>query len=788
MFKSDPAPEQPAVESAEAAPQVQPETPPRPAEEPVVARVAAPPAPEPSAVAEPAPAGEAAETSAGAEKEGGFFEKIGEMLKPDPVPEEPAVETAEAAPQQPETPPEPAAEVTVARVDTSAAREPSAVAEPAPAGEAAETSAGAEKEGGFFEKIGEMLKPDPAPETPAPETPAAEVVQAEPSPPPAPEPVATEQAAPEPAAPEPAPEPVAAEPAAPEPAALEPAAEVAEAADESGQESGFFDKLGDLFKTDPATEATESAAAETPQDEDETSVASEPETPAVAVVETNPAREEEQEALSQEPEALSQEQEARREEPVAQSLAADEEKPGDEPGLLNRIAEMFRADDAAETAVVEPAEATPEPPEAETLSSGQQETPPTVEPARVETAQPEPPKSTEVDTAPAEPEPTEQAAQPESTPAEPEPAEQAAEPEAAAAEPEPSETNDAPETAEVTAPEPEALNEAPPAEQPGLLSRLTSWFGGGDEKPAEAAAEPETANSEPPEQSEPQPSEAVRRVAAPAPEPAPEPAAPETAAPVAAPEPEPAAPSTPPQPEPVQATLPPPPTELAAIPTGPDEGGARQVLSPEQVPVVRNPARPPVPMTAAAPLIGVVFELGDSIRLGTAEPPKKGPRRDKCVDKSRWNTLYCIEPVTWPESLAPVFKVNTNYYRGQQAIAQYEVGRATQYHVLFPVKELRRVVDHFKAKYGEPTEMPEIWTALIGEPKRPNRTLLWRSRDAQGRNETILEIREIDDLRWSSPPDVRHGVVRLYAKGQGSVFELLSATDLLLVHLRRRGS
>ena len=215
----------------------------------------------------------------------------------------------------------------------------------------------------------------------------------------------------------------------------------------------------------------------------------------------------------------------------------------------------------------------------------------------------------------------------------------------------------------------------------------------------------------------------------------------------------------------------PAPVETAAAP------------DPAPVPTTVNPAQPPPSMVSAAPLKGVSFRIGENHALGTAIP-KDGPRRSLCVDKSHWSTMFCIEPVIWPAAMADHFQVTNNFYRGRQSIVQYQGGNAVQIHVLFPKDRLRAVTEHFKAVYGPPTDQPEILTALIGEPKRINRTVQWRSRDAKGA-ETVLEIREIDDLRWSAPPDTNHGVVRLYGADQGSVFELLSATDLLLVNIRR---
>ncbi len=211
----------------------------------------------------------------------------------------------------------------------------------------------------------------------------------------------------------------------------------------------------------------------------------------------------------------------------------------------------------------------------------------------------------------------------------------------------------------------------------------------------------------------------------------------------------------------------------------------RRVASATAGPPVRNPAKVAEPLIATAGLKDASFEFGSGIRLGMS-PPDQTASANTCVDKARWDTRFCIEPMTWPEAVGKSFHAESSIYRGEQAIVQYVGERSVQVHVLFPAKALWTVTEHFKRLYGPPTEMPEIWTAMIGEPKRPNRVLRWHNRDSRTGDETLLEIREIDDLRWSSPPDTKHGVVRVLEKGRGSVFQLLSSTDLLLVGLRGR--
>ncbi len=269
-----------------------------------------------------------------------------------------------------------------------------------------------------------------------------------------------------------------------------------------------------------------------------------------------------------------------------------------------------------------------------------------------------------------------------------------------------------------------------------------------------------------------------------APPPAPEKVVAPEAKPVQAPKtvtPKAAAPETVPETVPETARKMP---ETASLPSAPNVV-SRRVRAPRVGPPVENPAQIRAPMIASAALKDVGFLLGEGMALGAKVQASKAGA-GTCVEKSRWRTMFCIEPVIWPSAIAPSFRAQSQIYRGEKAIVQYVDGQSVQMHVLFPSSALWSVSEYFKKQYGPPTEMPEVWTALIGAPKRPNRVLRWHSRNTKTGAETLLEIREIDDLRWSAPPDTKHGVVRILEKGRGSVFQLLSATDLMLVSLRNR--
>ena len=268
---------------------------------------------------------------------------------------------------------------------------------------------------------------------------------------------------------------------------------------------------------------------------------------------------------------------------------------------------------------------------------------------------------------------------------------------------------------------------------PGMLDRLSDFFSFGSED-AETAPEPEQAA---------------------APEPEPKPAAPKPAA-------EPTskyAPVAEPAPLPSPAPAPAPAPEIPAAETETAQAG----------PVAAVKAG----MAGLEKRIKPV--LGRSLRLGKTLAPGTG---DVCIEKNTPSSWFCIEPVDWPDEIAAAFQVRTTIYRGRQAIVRYEKGAASQFHTLFPTGNFEAIVGYFTASLGAPGKQSDNWAILPAEPNRPNRTVRWR-----GAGNSVLEIREIDDLRWSSMPDTRHGVVRMYAEDPDPVFRHVSWSDFMLARI-----
>lgn len=155
-----------------------------------------------------------------------------------------------------------------------------------------------------------------------------------------------------------------------------------------------------------------------------------------------------------------------------------------------------------------------------------------------------------------------------------------------------------------------------------------------------------------------------------------------------------------------------------------------------------------------------------------------------CVEKAAWKSRFCIEVIDWPEPMQAVFQGSRGVFGAGKAIVRYIGDVASQYHVVFPTQAYKQVAAHFTERFGPPHETPDVWATLLGEPKRFNNTLRWHARDISGPG-MVLEVREIDDLRWSAPPDVKSGVVRLHHKGAGTVFEHLTTADLLLIQVQK---
>lgn len=219
------------------------------------------------------------------------------------------------------------------------------------------------------------------------------------------------------------------------------------------------------------------------------------------------------------------------------------------------------------------------------------------------------------------------------------------------------------------------------------------------------------------------------------------------------------------------------PSKQPAPPEAPSGAAEKSEAEPRETALLATPRQPPsAPARAIKPVVGMSMKLGN---------PRATESSNICVRKKSLDNWFCIEPVDWPDDIGDAFQVHTTLYRGRKAIVRYEGGVTTQIHALFPNGNFRAIVRHFTERFGEPTEKIDNWAVLAGEPNRRNRTVRWWGAAFEGSGAGILEVREIDDLRWSSPPDTRHGVVWLYREGADPVFRYVSWSDFLLARVGR---
>lgn len=219
----------------------------------------------------------------------------------------------------------------------------------------------------------------------------------------------------------------------------------------------------------------------------------------------------------------------------------------------------------------------------------------------------------------------------------------------------------------------------------------------------------------------------------------------------------------------------------AALP----DAGAWQVTEVE----ARNapPGVPPKSRPGAltrTSLENVILSLGESVTLENTLPPQQGglDPLNECIKKNRGTTLFCVEPIDWPQDLRASFLIPTILYTGPMAITRYDQGLPSRFHALFDSKEFEKIVAYYQSRYGEPTEIWKRSIAPLAKPRTDNPTVTWRSRDASSNVISVLEIRKFDDTRGGFP-DTNRGAVMLYQMNAPSIFPQVSSHELM--RLRR---
>ena len=184
-------------------------------------------------------------------------------------------------------------------------------------------------------------------------------------------------------------------------------------------------------------------------------------------------------------------------------------------------------------------------------------------------------------------------------------------------------------------------------------------------------------------------------------------------------------------------------------------------------------------------LTGITLTLGLSVHLGVPPFVQGGAQSKPCIEKKNGSLTFCIEDVDWPDGIKPYFQVNSIMYQGAKAIARYDDGVATSYHVIFPTGSYPAVIQYYITKFGNPTKTLNRLIAPLAAPRRENQTAIWQSVDTLTKQVTTLEVREFDDARGAFP-DTRRGVVMLYQQWSEPIFPNLSTMDMIILSTQMR--
>ena len=174
-----------------------------------------------------------------------------------------------------------------------------------------------------------------------------------------------------------------------------------------------------------------------------------------------------------------------------------------------------------------------------------------------------------------------------------------------------------------------------------------------------------------------------------------------------------------------------------------------------------------------APAAPVAFNFfGNRIALN-------GKGQTRCIEKPG-DIRVCLQPLNWPAELKTWFDVDTVYYDGLKSIVMFEKGQLKQIHVLFRRDGFKAVSAFLKGQlnWAGQASVLEHSTDTQAYLGKDHRIIMWTG--LKGSWPDSLEVRELDSLRWSALPDEKHGVVRVFRKGEAPLFKHVSSADFML--------
>ena len=221
-------------------------------------------------------------------------------------------------------------------------------------------------------------------------------------------------------------------------------------------------------------------------------------------------------------------------------------------------------------------------------------------------------------------------------------------------------------------------------------------------------------------------------------------------------------------------------TQIPALTLTLDKENTSYFTKDKPVDTLTLPKAMPRKLQQSELLFGGRRRLGDMFKAADVN-------EENCIIKSSWKSYFCIEAFNWPLPIQKVIGTFGGISGNGYSIVHYLNGKSVQFHGLFPSQSFGIVASLLTSYLGAPTDTPKIMTPMLAAAEVPNRIFQWVASAIVDQPPLILEIREIDDLRWSLPPDPLNGVIRMYWKGEPSVFKILTAADLLLLQIRNGG-
>jgi hypothetical protein len=221
-------------------------------------------------------------------------------------------------------------------------------------------------------------------------------------------------------------------------------------------------------------------------------------------------------------------------------------------------------------------------------------------------------------------------------------------------------------------------------------------------------------------------------------------------------------------------------TKTPPLPRTPDKVNSRYVAKAKLADILTLPKAVPRNIKQKDLVFGGRGRLGDLFKATEFNA-------ESCIVKSSWKSSFCIEAFNWPSPIQKVVGTFGGLVGNGHSIVHYVNVKSVQFHGLFQSQSFSIIASLLTSYLGAPTETFKMMTSMLAADEVQNRVFRWVAAATDDQLPLILEIREIDDLRWSLPPDPLNGVIRMYWKGEPSVFKILTAADLLLLKIRKGG-